>query len=182
MNGNTCNRDRAGFTLIELLVVISIIAILAAISVPVIGRALESAKRAQAMTEISSLETAIRAYYNEYSRFPHGSGGPDMVYDNDNAELMNVLRSRDGTGNTGFQRNPRRIVFIEVPERSLSTTGENPHYIDPWERRYNAATDTNFDNDVETGDPHGVIENRNVAVWSLGPEPDNPEKHLTSWN
>jgi len=170
------HRRRPGFTLIELLVVISIIAILAAISMPVIGRALESAKRAQAMAEIASIETAVRAYYNEYSRFPHGSGGPDRVYDGNNHDLMEVLTARDHT------RNPRRIVFIEIPERSLQESDGNENFVDPWERPYRVATDTNFDGDVETGDPHGLIENRSVVVWSLGSDPDDPERHLKSWN
>lgn len=175
-------KKAAGFTLIELLVVISIIAILASISVPVIGRALEAAKRAQAMAEINTLETGIRAYYNEYGRFPHGSGGPDRVYSDSNQELLNVLRARDGIGNVSHERNPRRIVFMEAPERSLGGDSANPDFIDPWEQPYRVAIDTNFDNDVNTASEHGIIENRIMAVWSLGSKPDEPEEHLKSWN
>ena len=184
MNGNTFNRDRAGFTLIELLVVISIIAILAAISVPVIGRALESAKRAQANTEVAALDAAIRAYYNEYSRFPH-QGAQKGEYIDDNSDLLNVLRARDGTGNANHANNRRRIVFIEVSDRSLSknASGEvepTPNFIDPWDRPYRVVVDIDFAGTITPQD-HDDVENRIVAVWSLGADPADTDRHITSW-
>lgn len=59
-----------GFTLIELLVVISIIAVLAGLLLPALGRAKRSARIAVAKTEINNLVSAIAKYESDYSRYP----------------------------------------------------------------------------------------------------------------
>ena len=68
--GPSAARARGGFTLVELLVVIIIIAILAAISVPVVMRAVATANNARIKTEIDMLHMAIMQYKNEYGSFP----------------------------------------------------------------------------------------------------------------
>jgi prepilin-type N-terminal cleavage/methylation domain-containing protein len=54
-----------GFTLIELLVVIAIIAILAAMLLPGLARAKESANRAKCMSNLKQLELAVKIYVDE---------------------------------------------------------------------------------------------------------------------
>jgi prepilin-type N-terminal cleavage/methylation domain-containing protein len=173
-----------GFTLVELLVVISIIALLIAITVPVVGRATESARKAQARTELASITTAIRAYYNEYGRMPQGSGEADYAYMDGNAALINILRSRNPDGGPSPD-NRRRIVFIEVGERSLDDFG---NFVDPWQRQrpgpYRVVVDTDFDNTIQTA-IHGIIEGQVAVAWSIGaPPPDDGSdlsKHIKSW-
>lgn len=179
-----------GFTLIELLVVVAIIAILASIAVPIISKALENAKKAQARTEIRTIETAVRAYYNEYSKYPQGSGQPDKKYVGSarsgtsvvpvNTELINILRAIDATGNAGHVGNIKRIVFMEVPDGSLDTKS---NFVDPWQEAYQIVIDTDFNNTVSAGSPYNDIKNRQVAVWSFGAGGDatKTNDHLKSW-
>jgi prepilin-type N-terminal cleavage/methylation domain-containing protein len=84
-------RPRRAFTLIELLVVISIIAILAAMLLPVLGRVKGSAQKTKAKLEAGQIATAIRSYDSDYSRFPVSSNalsiataaGEDLTYGTD---------------------------------------------------------------------------------------------------
>ncbi|MGA3283007.1 MAG: type II secretion system protein [Verrucomicrobiota bacterium] len=63
-------RPRAGFTIVELLTVISIIAILAAMLLPVLAAAKKHAQRVQAHLQAVDIATAIEKYDSDYGRFP----------------------------------------------------------------------------------------------------------------
>lgn len=64
------HRISAGFTLVEMLVVITIIGMLAALVVPAVVAAKNSAKRATITMEIKQLEMACQAYKEKFGEYP----------------------------------------------------------------------------------------------------------------
>ncbi len=195
--------NKKGFTLIELLTVVAIIAILAGLLFPAISGARRKAQVAQAQTEIKSIESAMKAYYTEYGRWPNGNG--DTVYNYgqctahpgsycQNYGLMDTLRAipdQDGCnppccGNGASVSNPKGIVFLEIASSSLDATGD---YLDPWKNAYQITVDTGYlgyCNGLAAPYPTtavgGIVSNRTVVVWSLGPDgKGGTSDDITSW-
>lgn len=67
-----CNSQprRAGFTLIEVLITITIIALLATLTIVGIGKAFSSAKRAQASSEVNELAVACTKFKTDFGFYP----------------------------------------------------------------------------------------------------------------
>lgn len=59
-------RNRKGFTLIELMVVVLIVAVLAAVLVPMIRARIDAAKWSEAKAGIGNIASGIRAYWAEH--------------------------------------------------------------------------------------------------------------------
>lgn len=166
-------KNRAGFTLIEILTVIAIISILAAILVPVAGKARETALKRRALLEMNAIKMAVLEFQRDHKYMPWPGEvkvGED-VWTTTQAEQQEVMELL--TGN-----NPLNKAYLQITEKSRPDTGEMV-FLDPWEdetgrRFYRIGMDRNLDGAMLPNDPDGLFGGANyvtekVLVYTVGP-------------
>ena len=80
-------RFHEGFTLIELLLVLVILSILAAVVVPKFTGSSEKARKARAVTDISTLDDAISRFELDAGRFPTNDEGLQVLVQQPTAQV-----------------------------------------------------------------------------------------------
>src|SRR5262245_9027117 len=121
---------RVGFTLIELLVVIAIMAILAALLLPALSRAKESARRAHCVSNLRQIVVAGSMYAQENSdRFPAqpGDGVPVRAVGGDGSNyydlLMPYVRNSGAWLCQSTEPKPGRLMSYHMNGLIVTTTG-----------------------------------------------------------
>lgn len=171
------------FTLIEILVVVSIIGLLAGLTIPAVGGALSSARKAKATAMAHQLRSALAAFNTEYGYFPTngmtggmGSTGPTLAL---------ILSGSASATND----NPRQIVFLEVPQDfTFDAAGNlsNRGIVTPkgvytkGQSNFFVSVDHDYDGSVTvTNDGKSVSIRGTTAVWYL--DPKTPTKTVGTW-
>ncbi len=185
-------RSRNAFTLIELLIVISIIAILASVSVPVTKNVMNSARKTAAQNDCIQVQNAIKGFYNEYFHYPV-TGSSEGPYATD-GEIMDVIMNVEGSAEAE-NLNRRRITYYEASK--VTTDPKLPGYNsntgtlnDPWGQPYELYLDADDDESLTPpaiyGGKFGKAGRikKTVFVHSGGPDRklETIKDNVTSWD
>ena len=128
---------KRGFTLLELLIVIVIIGVLVGLLVPAFNKLKEQSKRTQARGEAQSIETAVKAYFQEYGYWPCPDNDDEvepLYKTTDNHEVLDRLLPVASDNTKG-------ITFLEVDDLSRDDDG---NALDPWEEPYEVLIDRRY--------------------------------------
>ena len=140
-------RRRDAFTLIELLVVITIIAILAGLTLSTVGYVQKKGARSRAEAEVAALSAAIDSYKLDFGGYP--TNGNTTNTDGLYSELVGR-----GTNNTSK-------VYFE-PTAGMVT---NNKFIDPWGADYVYKTGADATNNVGFFDLYSTAGETNTTNW-----------------
>ena len=136
---NVKRSSQTGFTLVELLVVISIVGMLAGLMSVAIPKAMEGGKKAKAKGELNAIVAAVKAYKQEYGRWP-GSVAATSDTTFQDADSKSLLSALSGTNNA-LVENPKSVRLLE----GASSDGTMN---DPWGTQYLVAVDSDESNSM----------------------------------
>jgi prepilin-type N-terminal cleavage/methylation domain-containing protein len=160
-------RSRAAFTLIELLAVITIIGILAGLTLGAAGAVRRHGANSTAKAEVAALQAACDRYYADYSSYPIGTASPTTVTEPAKATALfsNLV------GSDKLSTAPTTKRYFE-PKPAMVETNKPPnspnYFIDPWGYAYGYNSDG-------TNAP---------LIWSTAGQTTggaNTNKWITSW-
>lgn len=141
--------SRAGFTLVEILTVIAIIVILAAVLLPVLGRASEQSNRTHCLSNLHQIATAIKLYKLDERGYPYDLQEVVVASPSPRPWIPGERWFGSGTDADGDG-------LVDTPDRRNSGYGLAtlyPHYIENI-RVFNCPNnDTDVLKDTEMADP-----------------------------
>ena len=130
-------RPAAAFTLIELLAVITIIGILAGLTLGAAGAVRRHGASSTAKAEVAALQAACDRYFADNSTYPIGTNSPTTVTAPAGATALftNLLGSATLTAAPSTKR------YFEPKPAMVYTNGSPNYFVDPWGYAYGYNSD-----------------------------------------
>jgi prepilin-type N-terminal cleavage/methylation domain-containing protein len=182
-------RDALGsrsFTLVEILVVVSIIGLLAGLSIPAVGGALSAAKRAKVTTMANQIRIAITQFYTEYGFYPTNKDFNSQGIGTTTPEFSLILTG-DTNNAIALEQNPRRLAFLEVPSDFMSNTVTARGILTPVgylkgsvRSNFSVSVDNNYDGEVRVIN-NGSPTNYKASVHVWFPDNRDSKKTVGTW-
>lgn len=150
---------RPGFTLIELIVVISIILLLATITIPMLVQSRYTAKKAMIRAEIVEMERGLALYELDYGCYPPSEPG------NSSQALVNALKGDPGASP------PKKPYFSFQAKRLRNgvffSLLDMPYYYRENQSKTNKTSDMKkpFEYDIWTDDPKNKDRDDEINNW-----------------
>jgi prepilin-type N-terminal cleavage/methylation domain-containing protein len=145
-------KTRRAFTLIELLTVIAIIAVLAALLMPVFSRAREAARQTTCMSNMKRIHMAVTQYNNDYGEYPAMLLGPAEAIDTlpwlqGGPAVVSAKSIKHGFLYPAYLNDIEAFHCPDDPDRDLSrlTTASYPAS-SPWNAVLNGAVGRDYPN------------------------------------
>jgi len=170
------NSSFDAFTLVELLAVITIIGILAGLTLGAAGAVRRHGATSTAKAEVAALQAACDRYFADNNSYPTTTNSmpdPSSSFDARNYTSTGVVLFINLFGINQYNLPPSTKRYFEPkPAMVSSTTNANPYFIDPWGGAYGYNCSTNTDG---TYNP--------PLIWSTANQKDSAgtNKWITSW-
>ena len=130
-------REQSAFTLIELLAVITIIGILAGLTLGAAGAVRRHGATSTAKAEVAALQAACDRYFADNSTYPIGTASPTTV----TAPAGATALFTNLVGSATLTVAPTTKRYFEPKPAMVYTSGSPNYFIDPWGYAYGYNSD-----------------------------------------
>jgi len=165
-------RDSSAFTLVELLAVITVIGILAGLTLGAAGAVRRHGATSQAKSEIEALRAACERYYADFGFYPSNtSANPEIIWNPtsyvDAGRVLYTNLLGVNRWNITATNGAKRYFEPKVAMVYTNNASQAPYFIDPWGNAYGYYSDS-------TNSP---------LIWSTanGSKSTDTNKWIISW-
>ena len=136
-------REPSAFTLVELLAVITVIGILAGLTLGAAGAVRRHGSTSQAKAEVAALQAACERFYADNNFYPSNTtADPSQNFSPSSYTTAGKILFTNLFGGNQYNMPPSAKRYFEPkPSMVSSTSGANPYLKDPWGYAYGYNSD-----------------------------------------